>query len=103
MAITQAGGTVAVGVLADLLWEGGLLPVWAYIPVMILLSLMMVSWIGFPPVTWFFRNRWVGFAILFGASMLILLLSTFAMLFVLYLIYPVVAVLRSIYHRTRKE
>jgi phosphatidylserine synthase len=103
LAITQAGGTVAVGVLADLLREGGLLPIWAFIPVMLLLSLMMVSWIGFPPVTWFVRNRWVGFSILVGASLLILWLSTFAMLFILFLIYPLVAVGRWIYHQSRKE
>jgi CDP-diacylglycerol--serine O-phosphatidyltransferase len=103
LAITQAGGTVAVGVLADLLHKDGLIPVWGYIPVMLVLALMMVSTIGFPPVTWFFRNRWVGFTVLLGATVLVLLLSTFAMLFILYLIYPVVAVSRWIYHRTRQE
>ena len=101
LAITQAGGTVVVGVLADLLRDGGLIPMWGYIPVMLVLSGMMVSTISFPPVTWFFRNRWIGFTVLLGATVLVLLLSTFAMLFILYLIYLLVTFLRMIYHRTR--
>jgi len=103
MAITQAGGTVAVAVLADLLRADGFLPVWGYIPLLLILSVMMVSTLGFPPVTWFVRNRWMGFGILIGASLLILWLSTFASLFILFSIYPLVALIRSIYHRTRKE
>ncbi len=102
MAITQAGGTVAVAVLADLLRVDGFLPVWSYIPLMLILSVMMVSTLGFPPVTWFVRNRWIGFGILIGVSVLILWLSTFASLFILFSIYPLVALIRSIYHRTRK-
>ncbi|MFN2144344.1 MAG: CDP-alcohol phosphatidyltransferase family protein [Anaerolineales bacterium] len=103
MAITQAGGTVAVAVLADLLREGGLLPIWGYIPLMLILSLMMASTLGFPPVTWFVRNRWFGFGILIGVSLLILWLSTFTTLFLLFSIYPFIAIGRWVYHRTRQE
>ncbi|MBN2044824.1 MAG: CDP-alcohol phosphatidyltransferase family protein [Anaerolineales bacterium] len=98
LAITQAGGTTAVGVLADLLRDGGLLPVWGYIPLMLILAGLMASTIGFPPVTWFVRNRWAGFGMLIGVSLLVLLVSTFATLFILFSFYLLAAVMRSIYH-----
>lgn len=103
LAITQAGGTVAIGVLADMLSPGRILPTWAYVVLMLSLSGLMVSTIGFPPVTWFVRSRWIGFGILLGTSILVVLLSTFTTLFLVCIFYLVASVLRMSFNQLRRR
>ncbi|MEA2008360.1 MAG: CDP-alcohol phosphatidyltransferase family protein, partial [Chloroflexota bacterium] len=55
--ITQSGGTLALAVLSDLSVKGLVLATGFYIPLLLLLSIFMVSTIAFPPSSWFFLTK----------------------------------------------
>jgi phosphatidylserine synthase len=101
LAITQASGTVALAVLADLVEAKYFIPGWVYIPFLLLLSVLMVSTIRFPPITWFFLSRKKGLVFLIVLFLLILLLPTYTTWFWLYIIYLGVTIGRLVYRRVR--
>jgi CDP-diacylglycerol--serine O-phosphatidyltransferase len=57
LTISTSGATVTAAVLADLVWSGGLLPDGAFILIMALVALLMVSTIRFPSIGRIASNR----------------------------------------------
>lgn len=73
LTISTAGAILTLAVLSDLALVGKELPDWSFIPLLILLSLLMVSKIAFPSFFWIFSHRWRSLILLllFGASLLV--------------------------------
>jgi CDP-diacylglycerol--serine O-phosphatidyltransferase len=57
LTISTSGATITVAVLADLVWSGGFLPDAAFILIMALVALLMVSTIRFPSIGLIVSNR----------------------------------------------
>ena len=77
LTISTSGATVSVAVLADLVWPGGLLPDGAFIPIMALVALLMVSTIRFPAIGLIAsnRNRAIALVVLIGITLVFLPLA----------------------------
>ena len=101
LAITQSSGTVALAVLADLVESKYFIPGWVYIPFLLVLSILMVSTIRFPPITWFFLSRRKGLVFLIVLFLLILILPTYTTWFWLYIVYLGVTMGRLVYRHVR--
>jgi CDP-diacylglycerol--serine O-phosphatidyltransferase len=101
LAITQSAGTVALAVLADLVETKYFIPGWVYIPFVLILSVLMVSTIRFPPITWFFLSRRKGLLFLIVIFTLILVLPTYTTWFWIYIVYLGVTKGRLVYRRVR--
>lgn len=98
LTITQSGATVILAVLADKV-HGDFLPPIAYIPLLLVLSVLMVSTLSFPSASWFFRagkRSWILIAFL---ALLLIVFPPFSVWFVAYLIYIVVAAIRALLGR----
>jgi CDP-diacylglycerol--serine O-phosphatidyltransferase len=103
LAITQGGGTLVLALLAALVESSSFLPAWTFIPMIWLLSVLEVSMISFPPITWFFlSSRKFGIVLLIVVFLMIALLPTFSTWFWIYIFYLAVSISRSIYRQTRK-
>ena len=57
LTIGQAGVTLTLAFLSDFSFTKFQIPIWFYIPLILMLSFFMVSRITFPSLTWFFPSR----------------------------------------------
>ncbi len=57
LTISTGGATITLAVLSDLALPSPFLPAWAYVVLLVLVSLLMVSTIRFPPFTWVFGSK----------------------------------------------
>jgi len=101
LAITQSAGTLVLALLADLVEPRGLFPLWGYLPLTIGLSVLMVSTIRFPPITWFFLSRRKGLVLLILLFTMILILPTYSTWFSIYIFYLFVSLARMVYRQMR--
>lgn len=97
LTISQSGSTMALAVLSDLSMAGFVITTGFYIPLLLILSVFMVSKISFPSSSWFFRTKkWVGLIVLFIAAFL-LILPLFTTFFVFYLAYLIISTGRALF------
>lgn len=101
LTITQAGGTLALAVLADLVQPFEFLSTSFYFFLLILLAGLMVSRIPFPPSHWFFGGKRWGRIILILLLLLVAILPTFSTWFIFYMIYIIVATGRALLFRLK--
>lgn len=101
LAITQAGGTLALAVLADRVYPTRFLHSLIYIPLILLLAGLMVSTIPFPPSSWFFRGNRFGRLFLILLLLLLAILPTFSTWFIFYLVYILISTGRALITRFR--
>jgi CDP-diacylglycerol--serine O-phosphatidyltransferase len=94
--ITQSGGTLALAVLADTVYAGDFLPIWAYLPMLAILGLLMVSTIPFPSYAWFFSGYKLGVPILVVLLLSLVILPTFSTWFLLYVAYLLISLGRAL-------
>jgi CDP-diacylglycerol--serine O-phosphatidyltransferase len=59
LTISTGGATLTLGILSDLANSSEVMPDLAFIPLMAFLSILMVSRIAHPSLTWLFSRRWV--------------------------------------------
>jgi CDP-diacylglycerol--serine O-phosphatidyltransferase len=99
LAITQAGGTLALAVLADSVYPTRFLSSLVYIPLILLLAGLMVSTIPFPPSSWFFSRQRFGRPLLILLLLMLVILPTFRTWFVFYLVYILISTGRALITR----
>lgn len=70
LTISTGGATIALAVLADISRSAEIMPDWAFLPLALLVSLLMVSTIPFPSFFWVFSRKESNLALisLFGVS-----------------------------------
>lgn len=111
LTITQVGGTLALAALADVVPPNGLfpqftyvpLPIWVYIPLLGLFGLLMISTISFPPSSWFFRQHRLGWYLLAGLLLAVVILPIFSTWFVVYLLYIIISTVRALVNRFKTQ
>jgi CDP-diacylglycerol--serine O-phosphatidyltransferase len=95
--ITQSGGTMALAVLSDLSVKGLVLASGFYIPLLLILSIFMVSTISFPPSSWFFLTKIRISLFVIYLIVFLLILPLFTTWFILYLGYLAISTSRAFY------
>ncbi|MEN8171355.1 MAG: CDP-alcohol phosphatidyltransferase family protein [Chloroflexota bacterium] len=93
--ITQSGGTMALAVLSDLSVKGLVLSTGLYIPLLLILSVFMVSTISFPPSSWFFLTKVRISLFVIYLIVFLLILPFFTTWFILYLGYLAISTSRA--------
>lgn len=101
LTITQSGGTLALAVLADSVYPTHFLHFLVYIPLILLLAVLMVSTIPFPPHSWFFSGYRFGRVFLMLLLLLLAILPTFSTWFIFYLVYILISTGRALITRLR--
>ncbi|MGD8815385.1 MAG: CDP-alcohol phosphatidyltransferase family protein [Anaerolineales bacterium] len=103
LTISTSGATIAVAVLADLAWAGGLLPDFAFILIMTLVSLLMVSTIRFPSIGRIVSNRYrtIVLVVLIGISLVFLPIAVTWLMWDL--IYIAAGLVRAIYLKQKRR
>ncbi len=101
--ITQSGSTLALAVLSDLSARGLVLATGFYIPLLLILSIFMVSTISFPPSSWFFLTKVrIGLIVLYIVVFL-LILPFFTTCFILYLVYLAISTSRAFFIKLEQQ
>lgn len=103
LTISQSGGTVTLAVLADNMKASGFLPTMTYFPLLLILSVLMVSRILFPPSSWFFKTHKAGWVLLFVLLLLLFILPIFNTWFIIYIVYIVISTLRALIYKLRPQ
>ena len=75
LTISTGGSTPALVVLTDLAGNGNLVPDWLYLPLVIIMAILMVSTIRFPPFKWLFQQGKISYALVVSAGFSIFLLG----------------------------
>ena len=101
--ITQSGGTMALAVLSDLSVSGIVLATGFYIPLLLLLSIFMVSRISFPPSSWFFLTKIRISLLVLYIIIFLLILPFFKKCFILYLAYLVISTTRALFIKLEQK
>ncbi len=102
LTISTSGATIAVAVLADLSWPGGLLAEPTYLLIMSLVIFLMVSQIRFPTIGRMLSNRTRAIVILLLIALSLLVMPIFVVWFIWDLIYICAGLLRAAYKRARR-
>ena len=101
LTISQSGATIVMAVLADTYQPSGFLPLLAYIPLLLILVLFMVSRIPFPPSQWFFKEHKQGWILLGSLLLLLFILPIFSVWFIVYLVYLLVSTGRALLNQLK--
>lgn len=101
--ITQSGGTMALAVLSDLSVKGLVLSTGFYIPLLLILSIFMVSTISFPPSSWFFLSKMRITLFIVYVIVFLLILPFFTTWFILYLAYLAISTSRAFYMKLNQK
>jgi len=101
--ITQSGGTMALAVLSDLSVKGLVLASGLYIPLLLILSVFMVSTISFPPSSWFFLTKVRISLFVIYVIVFLFILSFFTTWFILYLAYLAISTTRAFYLKLNQK
>ena len=97
LTISTGGATLALAVLADVYRPGIYVTPWIYILMIFVISVLMVSKVSFPPVTWVFSNRLrIGLLVVLFA-LTIYLIPFFNAWFVWTVVYVAVSLIRAFY------
>jgi CDP-diacylglycerol--serine O-phosphatidyltransferase len=102
LTISLSGGIIALAVLSDLTYPGGFIARPFIVPLLVLLSVLMVSKISFPSYGWLVKTRW-RVAILISALIFsLIVLPIFHAWFVLLMGYVFLVIIRAIYYKFKK-
>jgi CDP-diacylglycerol--serine O-phosphatidyltransferase len=101
LTISQSGATMVMAVLADKFQPSGFLPLLAYIPLLVILGLFMVSRIPFPPSQWFFKEHKQGWLLLGSLLLLLFVLPLFSVWFIVYMVYLLIATSRALFFKLK--
>jgi len=101
LTISQSGATIVMAVLADNFHPSGFLPLFAYIPLLVILGLFMVSRIPFPPSQWFFKEHKQGWILLGSLLLLLFVLPLFSVWFIIYLVYLLISTVRALFFKLK--
>ncbi len=69
LTISTGGATIALAVLSDIAGSPEVMPDFLYLPLLVIISLLMVSHIRFPPFAWLFKRRLLALALLLSAGL----------------------------------
>lgn len=97
LTITQSGGTLALAVLSDLSLSSIVLATGLYIPLLLLLSIFMVSKISFPSGSWVFLNKFRLSLVVLSLVVFLLFLPFFTTFFILHLTYLAISTIRAFF------
>ena len=75
LTISTGGSTPALAVLTDVAGRSEFIPDWLYVPMVIIMALLMVSTIRFPPFKWLFQQGKISYALVLSAGISIALLG----------------------------
>jgi CDP-diacylglycerol--serine O-phosphatidyltransferase len=103
LTISQSGGTLTLAVLADNLQASSFLPMMTYIPLLLVLGVLMVSRILFPPSSWFFKTHKAGWVLLFALLLLLFIFPIFSTWFIIYIVYIAISTLRALIYKLRPQ
>ncbi len=74
LTISTGGALITLAVMSDLGTASGLLPAWAFIPLLLFVAMLMASRIRFPEFTSMIRHRWASLGLLAAGLSLTLFL-----------------------------
>ena len=100
LTISTSGATLALAVLSDIANSSEVIHNGFFIPLLIILSLLMVSRISYPSIVWVFSRRWANFLymVYFVTTLVLLQLSFFHVWFLFNSGYLSAALVRAGYH-----
>jgi CDP-diacylglycerol--serine O-phosphatidyltransferase len=101
LTISTGGATLALAVLTDLTWHGGVASNLYFIPLLVLISALMVSTIRFPSLSSILSDRIRAALLLVACGATFFFLPPFGVWFVWTLIFITVAVIRGLWRRLR--
>jgi CDP-diacylglycerol--serine O-phosphatidyltransferase len=101
LTITQSGATMVLAVLADNFQPSGFLPLLAYIPLLLILGLFMISRIPFPPSEFFFKEHKQGWVLLGSLLLLLFILPLFSVWFIVYMVYLLISTSRALFNKLK--
>jgi len=83
LTIGQAGVTLILAVLSDFSFTKFQIPIWFYIPLILVLSYFMISRITFQSITWFFPSRSRTILVTLCGVLFLLIMPPFTILLIL--------------------
>lgn len=100
LTISTSGATLALAVLSDIANSSEVIHNGFFIPLLVILSLLMVSRISYPSIVWVFSRRWANFLymVYFVTTLVLLQLSFFHVWFLFNSGYLSAALVRAGYH-----
>lgn len=95
--------TITVGVLSDLSYPKLNVPTWLYAGLLLVLSIMMISKLKFPPLAWFFSSWLQSAVIIICFSIVLLLLPLFTALLIFCFVHLLYSISRALYLKVLQE
>ncbi len=101
LTISTGGAFITLAVVSDLGQASGLLPAWAFLPLLLLVAALMASRIRFPEFNSMIRHRWASLGVLASSLILTLFLQPAVIWFGATTAYLCVGLARAVVRRGR--